>query len=170
MTDIFELTNDMGPCILGVDPGMKGALGFYFPAVGRVAMEDLPIADKEINAPALVSRIKAFKPEMCILERVHSMPKQGIASTFKFGVSFGEVRGVICAMNIPLYLVSPQKWKKSYGLSSDKEQSRALAIRTFPFNADRLMLKKHEGRAEAALLAKYGAENYWNGRFSQAAA
>jgi hypothetical protein len=169
MSDYFEMSEGMGPCILGIDPGMKGALGFFFPAVGRVAMEDTPFAGKEVNAPALIARIKNFRPEMCVLESVHAMKGQGVSSSFNFGMSFGQIRGVICALNIPLYLVTPQKWKKFYSLDSDKEKSRAKAIQLFPHNADRLTLKKHEGRAEAALLAKYGAENYWNGRFSQAA-
>lgn len=158
MTDYFDMSQEMGPCILGVDPGLKGALGFYFPAVQRVALEDIPTADGEVSAPALAARVRAFKPSMVVLERVHAMPKQGVSSTFKFGMSFGEVRGVIGALAIPLYLVTPTKWKKHYHLSSDKEESRALAIRLFPNNADRLQRKKDDGRAEAALLAKYGAE------------
>lgn len=153
-----------GPCILGIDPGLSGAIGFYFPAVGRVCVEDVPLADGEINAPALAKRIRDFGPSMAVLERVHSMPKQGVASTFKFGMSFGEIRGVICALGIPLYLVTPQKWKKYFQLSSDKEQARAKAIQLFPLNADRLNRKKHHGRAEAALLAKYGAEVLYDWR------
>ena len=162
MTDYFDMSQEMGPCILGIDPGLSGALGFYFPAVQRVALEDIPTADGEVSSPALAVRVKAFKPSMVVLERVHSMPKQGVASTFKFGMSFGEVRGVIGALGIPLYLVTPQKWKKHYRLSSDKEESRAMAIRLFPNNADRLQRKKDEGRAEAALLAKYGAESLFD--------
>lgn len=147
-----------GPCILGIDPGISGAIGFYFPAVGRVCVEDVPLADGEINAPALAARIRDFMPSMVVLERVHSMPKQGVASTFKFGMSFGEVRGVIGTLGIPLYLVSPRTWKKHFQLTADKEEARAKAIQLFPLNADRLNRKKHHGRAEAALLAKYGAE------------
>jgi hypothetical protein len=158
MSDYFEMSEGMGPCILGIDPGLKGGLGFYFPAVGRVAMEDLPVADGEINAPMLSRRVKDFMPAMVILEKVHSMPKQGVASTFKFGMSFGIIRGVVCALDIPLYLVPPQEWKKHYQLNADKEKSRAKAIQLFPKNADRMERKKDEGRAEAALLAKYGAE------------
>lgn len=158
MTDYFDMSQEMGPCILGIDPGLKGALGFYFPAVQRVALEDIPTADGEVSSPALAARLRAFKPSMVVLERVHAMPKQGVSSTFKFGMSFGEVRGVVGALAIPLYLVTPNKWKAHYRLSSDKESARQMAMQIFPHNADRLNRKKHHGRAEAALLAKYGAE------------
>jgi crossover junction endodeoxyribonuclease RuvC len=147
-----------GICILGIDPGLSGALGFYFPAVGRVCVEDTPLANGEVNAPVLAKRILDFSPSMVVLEHVHSMPKQGVSSTFKFGMSFGEVRGVVGALGIPLYLVSPRKWKSHYHLTADKEEARAKAIQLFPQNADRMNRKKHHGRAEAALLAKYGAE------------
>jgi hypothetical protein len=176
MTDYFEMSEGMGPCILGIDPGMKGGLGFYFPAIGRVAMEDIPLAGKEVHAPALVTRINQFPPRNVRLGKCsRDEGPRGVFQgnvrlgkcSFNFGMSFGQIRGVICAMQIPLYLVSPQKWKKFYQLDSDKEKSRAKAIQLFPLNADRLTLKKHEGRAEAALLAKFGAENYWNGRFTQ---
>lgn len=169
MSDYFQITDDMGPCILGIDPGLSGALGFYFPAVSRVALEDLPLADGEINAPALAARLRAFEPAMIVLERVHAMPKQGVSSTFKFGVSFGAVRGVIGAVGIPLYLVSPTVWKKHYQLGADKEASRGRAIELFPHNADRLDKKRHHGRAEAALLAKYGAERLFDWKNLKAA-
>jgi hypothetical protein len=62
------------------------------------------------------------------------------------------------AEQVPLHLVTPGKWKKHFQLTSDKEQSRELAIRLFPGSAFQFNRKKHHGRAEAALLARYGAE------------
>ena len=70
----------------------------------------------------------------------------------------GIARGTIAAMQIPMVLVTPGKWKKFYSLSADKEQARARAIQYWPAS-DNFRLKKHHGRAEAALLAKYGAEH-----------
>jgi crossover junction endodeoxyribonuclease RuvC len=86
------------------------------------------------------------------------MPGQGVTSMFNFGRSYGDVRGVIGAMEVPLHFVTPQKWKKHFGLSSDKEQSRLRAIRMFPAVADSFKRKKDDGRAEAALIALYGSE------------
>jgi len=144
---------------MGVDPGNSGAVAFYFPEYPqRIAALDVPLANGEIDAAALADLIKGFAPMLAVVELVHSMPKQGVASTFKFGVAYGMARGTIAAMQIPMVLVTPGKWKKFYSLSSDKEQARARAIQYWPAS-DNFRLKKHHGRAEAALLAKYGAEN-----------
>lgn len=145
--------------VLGVDPGVSGAVAFYSPGLPeRIAVEDVPVAGGEISAPHLASMIRRFAPSMAVVERVNAFPGQGVSSVFNFGRAYGDVRGVIGALNIPLHLVSPQKWKKHFGLSSDKDQSRALAVRRFPVVAEHFKLKKHDGRAEAALIALYGAE------------
>lgn len=146
-------------CILGIDPGVSGAIAFYFPEMpGRIAVADVPVAGGEISAPHLASLIRRYAPTMAVIEKVNAFPGQGVSSVFNFGRSYGDVRGVVGALNIPLHLVSPQKWKKHFGLSSDKDKSRMLAIRMFPTVAEDFKLKKHDGRAEAALIALYGAE------------
>lgn len=145
--------------IMGIDPGVTGAVAFYFPeAVGRVAVDDVPVAGGEINAPELARIIRIHRPTLAVIERVHAFKGQGVVSMFNFGRSYGDVRGVIGALNIPLHFVTPQTWKKHFKLSSDKDQSRMLAIRLFPAVAESFKLKKHDGRAEASLIALYGAE------------
>jgi crossover junction endodeoxyribonuclease RuvC len=147
-----------GFCILGVDPGASGAIAFYFPAYpDRIMVEDVPIADGHLDATTLSRRIAQLKPDLAIIELVGAMPKQGLSSTFKFGVSFGKLQGIVAAQQIPSHFVTPQKWKKHFGLSADKEQARARALILWP-SCDGFALKKSHGRAEAALLAKYGAE------------
>jgi crossover junction endodeoxyribonuclease RuvC len=90
------------------------------------------------------------------IESVHSMPGQGVRSTFDFGMNFGIWLGVIAALNIPMELVPPQEWKKHYGLiGKDKDASRIIAVQLFPQMAMELKLKKYNGRAEALLLAEY---------------
>jgi hypothetical protein len=148
-----------GTCVMGVDPGLSGAIAFYF--VGHphgVSVDDVPVAGGQVDPVALTALIRNFAPAVAIVELVHSMPKQGVASSFNFGVAFGCVRGVIGALQVPVHLVTPGKWKKHFRLTSDKEQSRELAIRLFPGSAFQFNRKKHHGRAEAALLARYGAE------------
>lgn len=145
-------------CILAVDPGIKGAISFYFPeAPELIAVEDMPVADGSVDAVTLARRIGQMKPDVAFIEQVNSMPGQGVASTFKFGVSYGAAIGAISALQVPLHLVRPQKWKKHFSLTSDKEQSRALALRLWP-SSDAFARKKDEGRAEAALIARYGAD------------
>jgi hypothetical protein len=122
-----------GVCVLGVDPGVSGAVAFYF--VGHphgVSVDDVPVAGGHVDPVALSALIRNFAPSFAMVEAVHSMPKQGVASSFNFGMAFGCVRGVIGALQVPLHLVTPGKWKKHFHLTSDKEQSRELAIRLFP--------------------------------------
>jgi crossover junction endodeoxyribonuclease RuvC len=144
--------------VMGIDPGISGAVAFYFPMVNRIAVDDVPVAGGEINAHELARLMRIHQPSLAVIEKVSAMPGQGVTSMFNFGRSYGDVRGVVCALGVPLHLVTPQKWKKHFGLSSDKEASRLRAIRTFPAAAESFKLKKHDGRAEAALIALYGAE------------
>lgn len=145
--------------VMGVDPGVSGAVAFYFPMVpGRIAVDDVPVAGGEINVNELARLIRIHRPTLAVIERVSAMPGQGVVSMFNFGRSYGDVRGVIGAMDVPLHFVTPQKWKRHFGLSSDKDECRMRAIRMFPAVAESFKLKKHDGRAEAALIALYGAE------------
>jgi hypothetical protein len=81
------------------------------------------------------------------------------SSTFKYGVAYGALRTVVALCNIPYRLVTPGKWKNHFGLDSDKEKSRALALQFWP-GCGFFSRKKDHGRAEAALIARYGAETW----------
>ena len=146
-------------CIMGVDPGLSGAIAFYFPRhPERVSVEDMPVAGGDIDCVTLAGRIRQFAPDLAIVEAVHAMPKQGVSSTFRFGAGYGAIRGVLAALDVPTHLVTPGAWKKHFRLTADKEQARALALRLFPAVGERFSRKKDDGRAEAALIARYGAE------------
>lgn len=145
-------------CVLGIDPGLSGAIAFYFPSEpALIKADDVPVAGNEIDVATLAQRLAQMRPDVCIIERVGAMPKQGVASTFKFGVAFGMVRGVVAAAGIPMHLVTPPVWKRHFHLDSDKEKARALALRLWPSSAC-FSRKKDHGRAEASLIARYGAE------------
>jgi hypothetical protein len=147
-------------CFAGFDPGLSGAIAFYFPAHPElIAAEDFPIVGGEIDAATLADRLRQMRPDFAVIERVGAMPKQGVSSTFKFGASYGALLGVVGALAILSTLVTPTKWKRSFCLSSDKEEARALALRTWPARAELFSRKKDHGRAEAALLALWGARN-----------
>ncbi len=147
-----------GAPILGIDPGVTGAVAFYYPAISRVSVYDVPAIGKEIDATNLAILIRNYNPSVAVIEQVQAFSGQGVTSSFNFGRSYGDVRGVIAALSIPLHFVTPQKWKKHFNLPADKEKSRLLAIRVFPAVAESFRLKKHDGRAEAALIALYGAQ------------
>lgn len=143
-------------CIMGIDPGISGAVSFFFPEnPGQIAIYDMPFVGKEINAPELFDIVSSFSPDVSIIESVHAFKGQGVSSSFNFGVSYGVIRGVVGSLKIRTHLVAPTKWKKYFSLSADKEASRALAIRHWP-ESPHFRRKKDHGRAEAALLALYG--------------
>jgi crossover junction endodeoxyribonuclease RuvC len=145
-------------CIMGIDPGLSGAIAWYFPDDPHlITAEDMPVVDKNIDAATLARRVKQMNPDVAVVERVSSMPGQGVSSSFKFGVGYGQVQGVLAACQVPVSLVTPSKWKSHLGLTADKEKSRAAAIARWP-SSEAFERKKDHGRAEAALLAVYGAE------------
>ena len=145
-------------CVCGIDPGKSGAIAFFFPDDPRlISAEDMPLAGGEVDAVTLAARLRQLAPTMAVIEAVHSMPGQGVSSSFAFGAAYGMARGVVLACGIPLHLVTPNRWKKHFHLDSDKEKSRALALRYWPTSTS-FARKRDDGRAEASLIARYGAE------------
>jgi hypothetical protein len=140
--------------VLGVDPGLKGALAWVNGTGELLEIEDMPLVDNEVNAKLLANLIVGYGSLECaVVERQQSMPKQGVATTFKTGTGYGIIIGCLAALNIPTFFLSPTQWKKVLHLSNDKELSRKRALERWPNDAAMFTLKKHEGRAEAALLA-----------------
>ncbi len=146
--------------ILGIDPGsVSGAYALYDTQIpGRIQAYDCPVVAGNINGNAFATDIRALKPDVAVVELVGSMPHQGISSTFKFGVANGRLLGILEGMQIPYQLVTPNKWKVFYKVGANKEKTRALAIRTFPLDADRFKRKMDHNRADATFIACYGAE------------
>jgi crossover junction endodeoxyribonuclease RuvC len=138
---------------IGCDPGKTGSMAIIW-HTGDV--EVIPF-DKTayINAIARANEAGECK---CCLEHVSSMPKQGVASTFNFGENFGWIQGILDAYGVPYELVRPQKWKKEFSVTADKNSSIAVCKRLFP---DVSLLrtencrKDDDGMAEALLLAEY---------------
>jgi hypothetical protein len=141
--------------ILGVDPGATGALALM--ENGRIHVWDMPTVAGDINIDELVRIVSEINASVAVIERASARPGQGVSSTFRYGQGYGALRAVIGLCKIPSHLVTPAKWKRHFSLDADKEKSRALAIRLWP-GCGLFNLKKHHGRAEAALIAKFGAE------------
>jgi len=153
--------------IIGIDPGITGAI--YFNTVEGKIVVDMPIMAKtsgkgnQINPYELTSLLiqppidRLTGIEAAYLESVHEMPGQGVSSVFSFGKSVGIIEGVLAALNIPLVMVTPQRWKKNAKLiGKDKDAARTLAIQLYPELSDRLSRKKDIGRADAILIAEFG--------------
>jgi hypothetical protein len=138
------------PPILGVDPGVTGGISFLYP--DRIVAEDIPVVGGEVDVDTLVRRVREMCPRLAVIERAGAIPRQGVSSTFKYGVAYGALRSVVALCNIPYQLVTPAKWKNHFRLDAEKEKSRALAIQLWP-GCGFFSRKKNHGRAEAALIA-----------------
>jgi crossover junction endodeoxyribonuclease RuvC len=158
--DAITLAQSQQVCIVAFDPGSSsGAVAFYFPAhPGQISAEDLPGVAGQVDPATLAARLKQMCPDVAVIERVAAMPRQGVSSTFKFGTAYGILQGVVAALEIPVHFVTPGRWKKYFGLSAEKEESRARALQLWPGRSDLFGRKKDHGRAESALLARYFAE------------
>lgn len=143
---------------VGIDPGLHGAIALLDGPGMLVAVHDMPTVDKLVSAQELNLlegwRIGDFGT--VVIEDVHSMPKQGVASSFNFGVSKGIVIGVFAASNRPIRYVSPGKWKRALSLGASKDAARRRAQELWPEQAHLFSRVKDDGRAEAALIA------YWH--------
>lgn len=153
--------------IIGIDPGLKGAIAFF--EDGKIeAIFDMPTFEvernkkkkSEVDVAMLVAHLNS--PVTCkataYLEKVGAMPKQGTSSMFSFGTSYGILLGVLGALYIPVVHVTPQKWKKALNVRGGKDASRLRASELMPNAASNWPLVKHDGRAEAALIAYYGRQ------------
>lgn len=150
---------------LGIDPGLSGALAFYDKNDGELLIYDMPTFEIKVNNKnkrqidlyqlADIVRGHAKQVERAVVELVNAMPGQGVTSSFNFGFAAGCAQMVLAAHQVPMTTVSPQRWKKVMGLTADKDVARKIASQTLPRHAGMWPLVKHDGRAEAAMLAYY---------------
>lgn len=155
----------MNTVVIGIDPGITGAIA----VIGDgdfVAAFDMPRSRRrakgeQVNAYELASVLRQIIQgeayTMVAIEEVAARPGQGVSSMFRFGESAGVVRGVVAALGIPAFWVTPQAWKKDCGLlGSDKQLSVSRAVELFPHSADSISRKRDVGRADALLIARWG--------------
>lgn len=154
------------PYILGVDPGLSGALCVYDPGHKRlVLLKKMPLTTPkdgqkvEINPRGLAYDVidVADKVRFAVVEAVSARPGQGVTSMFRFGHSLGLIEGILAACAITTVKVPPSSWKMLMHLNQDKKRSQTMASELFPDQKDIFMRPKGDGLAEAALLAVYGS-------------
>jgi len=158
--------------IIGIDPGITGAICFFQDGkiIDVVEMPNMPEGKKnkkQVNGAQtyyeISLRIKDIKKEdiKVVIEQVSAMPGQGVTSMFNFGQSFGILKGICSAMQLPMYFVRPTKWKKYFNLiNSEKDASRTKAIEVFPYFSSELSRKKDSNKADAILIASFYYETY----------
>ena len=158
--------------IIGIDPGISGAISFFedgkiLDVIDMPSMAEGKKNKKQVNGAQIYNEIKkrikiVQKGKVCVvIEQVSAMPGQGVTSMFNFGQSFGVIKGICAAMQLPMYLVRPAKWKKYFNLlKTEKEASRTKAIEVFPQISHMLSKKKDVNKADAILIASFFDNTY----------
>ena len=158
--------------IIGIDPGISGSICFFkdgniIDVVEMPTMAEGKKNKRQVNGAQIYNEIcnrvnKIDKQNVrVIIEQVSAMPGQGVTSMFNFGQSFGILKGICSAMQLPVYFIRPAKWKKYFGLiNSEKDASRTRAIEMFPSFSSQLSKKKDSNKADAILIANFYYETY----------
>ena len=158
--------------VIGIDPGISGSICFFqdgkiIDVVEMPTMIEGKKNKKQVNGSQIFNeisyRIKKIdkKDIKVVIEQVSAMPGQGVTSMFNFGQSFGILKGICSAMQLPMYFVRPAKWKKYFNLiNSEKDASRTKAIEIFPSFSSQLSKKKDSNKADAILIASYFFETF----------
>lgn len=154
---------------LGIDPGLSGAIALYEPATGILHVADIPVHElrrngklrREPDAQAICNIIAdcANRPKLTVwIEHVSAMPGEGAVGAFTFGKVVGLLTGICAANRLVVERVTPSVWKRAMAVPGDKDSARARASQLLPEHSRNWPLKKHDGRAEAALIALYGSQ------------
>ena len=158
--------------IIGIDPGISGSICFFedgkiLDVIEMPTMNEGKKNKRQVNGAQIYNEItdrinKLQKKDVrVVVEQVSAMPGQGVTSMFNFGQSFGIIKGICSAMQLPLYFVRPTKWKKYFNLiKSEKDASRTRAIEIFPYFSSQLSKKKDSNKADAILIASFYHETY----------
>ena len=157
--------------IIGIDPGISGSICFFedgkiIEVIEMPVMTEGKKNKKQVNGAQIynefLKRINKKDDEIrVVIEQVSAMPGQGVTSMFNFGQSYGILKGICSAMQLPMFFVRPAKWKKYFNLiNSQKDASRTRAIEIFPYYSTQLSKKKDSNKADAILIASFYYETY----------
>ena len=158
--------------IIGIDPGISGSICFFddgkiIDVVEMPTMTEGKKNKRQVNGSQIYNeiskRISKYEKQnvRVIIEQVSAMPGQGVTSMFNFGQSYGILKGICSAMQLPMYFVRPAKWKKYFSLiNSQKDASRTRAIEMFPYFSSQLSKKKDSNKADAILIASFYHETF----------
>ena len=157
--------------IIGIDPGISGSICFFengkiLEVIEMPVMPEGKKNKKQVNGAQIYNefskRINSKDNEIrVVIEQVSAMPGQGVTSMFNFGQSFGILKGICSAMQLPMFFVRPAKWKKYFNLiNSQKDASRTKAIEIFPYFSTHLSKKKDSNKADAILIASFYYETH----------
>ena len=162
--------------IVGIDPGLSGAIAIL--EDNKVlSLFDMPVMSegkknkKQLNSAQLVNILREnilnSEDIAVVVEQVNAMPGQGVTSMFNFGQTFGAIKGVSAALNLPIFFVRPSKWKKHFELiNSSKDSSRTKVIEMYPSLSSQLSKKKDVNKSDAVLIARFYYETRSKGKIN----
>ena len=154
--------------IIGIDPGLSGAIAIL-ENNKVINIFDIPVMSegkknkRQLNSALLVKMIKdninSHEEVSVVVEQVNAMPGQGVTSMFNFGQTFGAIKGICAALELPIFFVRPSKWKKYFELiNSSKDSSRTKVIEMYPKLSHQLSKKKDVNKSDAILIARFFSE------------
>ncbi len=151
--------------VIGIDPGLSGAIAIL-ENNKVINIFEIPVMSegkknkRQLNSALLVNLIKENinqdEEVAVVVEQVNAMPGQGVTSMFNFGQTFGALKGICAALELPIFFVRPSKWKKHFELiNSSKDASRTKAIEMYPQLSKQLAKKKDVNKSDAILIARF---------------
>ena len=154
--------------IIGIDPGLTGAIAILEDNK-VINIFEMPVMSegkknkRQLNSALLVNLIKENinngEEVVVVVEQVNAMPGQGVTSMFNFGQTFGALKGICAALELPIFFVRPSKWKKHFELiNSSKDASRTKAIEMYPNLSNQLAKKQDVNKSDAILIARFYSE------------
>jgi crossover junction endodeoxyribonuclease RuvC len=165
---------------LGIDPGLNGAIAIIDHNLNIIDLMDCPVnkiktgkskivnlkkteqIKTEVNGKVIYEVLLKYRGACCVIEKAQAMPQQGVVSMFNYGLGYGKYVMGMESLDMTYKEVPPGLWKSKFNLSSDKEESTELARKLLDKEGKYVYLKKHDGRAEALLLALYSRNHVYN--------
>ena len=146
--------------VWGIDVGLNGAIALFDMIEGHLEVHDMPVMEinkkRQVN-PQLLTNILEQHEAPVFIEQVGARPGQGVSSMFNFGKSYGICLGVSAGLKLPTTTVTPVMWQRACKVEKGKDGNRLRATQTFPNYSNLFARKKDDGRADAALIAYWGA-------------
>lgn len=146
------------PAYIGIDPGQTGAAAIITARyTGEEYIDIIDYSDPQSLTPEIKEWAETYNIILAVIEKVHAMKKQGVVSSFNFGVNFGIWQGILTTLQIPYSFATPQAWQKGLFSKTDgdkKKRGLAVVRRLYP-RSEFFKLEKHHNRADAMLIARY---------------
>lgn len=157
--DLSDAPRRRAGVVLAIDPGVAGALAWVTRDGHLIDVDDMPTAKvrdrNKIIGGQLAAMMQARPIDYVLIEGVGPRPRESAMASFSFGYGAGLLEGIASGLGLPVHIVSSATWKRKAGVPADKNGARHMACRLWPGASDQFRRVKDDGRAEAALMARW---------------